>query len=216
MSKETVPKLPTDLIDAAFDSETDHCPQMQYLRRLLEAANDSSQSCPYNSLHDKHLKAYFKRTNVKEFLHKVGLVDADGAALQTKEEDSLAAKARHLLAERESILRKLEQKERERLERVRKLVAKTDSSSVESLQLEKQSRSIQETQRKLMLLRAQEGPLMQENAANECSADEVDIECLEEDSSSKVMLIVCANVELLGKYIALSITVTVLHNVHSW
>ena len=185
-------KLPKDLVDtaSAAGSGNEQCPQRQCLRSLQRTADDfpNTPSCPYNSLHDKHLKGYFKRSNVREFLQKVGLVAEDGTVLQTKEEERLATKVYHLLAERELILRKLEQKERERLERLHKLAAKTNiEMSADSLLLEKQTNSIQETQRKLMLLRAQDPCSEQEMAPNGTSLSSGFKEKIaDEDTASKV------------------------------
>ena len=185
-------KLPKDLVDTASTagSGNEQWPQRQCLQSLQRTTNDfpSTPSSPYNSLHDKHLKGYFKRSNVREFLQKVGLVAEDGTVLQTKEEERLATKVHHLLAERELILRKLEQKERERLERLHNLAAKTNIEiSADSLLLEKQANSIQETQRKLMLLRAQEGCSVQEMTPNDTSLScEFKEKSVDEDTTFKV------------------------------
>lgn len=154
-----VSKLPIDLLESAYPELATADPPLKsrYIQTLLEAANALfQQPTPYNSLRDKHLKGYFERPHVKEFLKESGFV-ADGCCAATREEEQLAGKARRLLAEREAILNKLEQKERDRLERLCRLTTplKSEGNMYTDSFMDLQLKSIQETKRKLINLRAQ-------------------------------------------------------------
>lgn len=157
MDKGVVAKLPKDLLESAYPELATADPPLKsrYVQTLLEAANALfQQPTPYNSLRDKHLKGYFERPQVKDFLKESGFV-ADGCYAATREEEQLAGKARRLLAEREAILNKLEQKERDRLERLCRLTTPLKSEGPTDSFMDLQLKSIQETKRKLIILRAQ-------------------------------------------------------------
>lgn len=155
MDKGVLPKLPKDLLESAYPDLADQRLKSKYIQTLLEAANALfQQPTPYNSLRDKNLRGYFDRPQVKEFLKRSGFV-ADGCYVVTKEEEKLADKARRLLAEREAILRKLQQKERDRLERLCRLTIPLKSEACTDSFMDRQLQSIQETKRKLFILRAQ-------------------------------------------------------------
>ena len=154
MSNSPLAKLPQDLLESAFPG-CDPLTREENFQSILEAANAIyNQPSPYNSLHDKHMKGYFERPKVKEFLQKAGFINENGTSVLTKEELRLTEKAKRLLIEREEILVKLQRKEKERLEKlyISYKPGKVPSAADESVA--KQLRTIQETKRKLFLLRA--------------------------------------------------------------
>ena len=158
MDKGVLSKLPKDLLESAYPDLADQRLKSKYIQTLLEAANALfQQPTPYNSLRDKNLRGYFDRPQVKEFLKRSGFV-ADGCYAVTKEEEKLADKARRLLAEREAILSKLQQKERDRLKRLCRLTIPLKSEAHTDSFMDRQLQSIQETKRKLFILRAQGQP----------------------------------------------------------
>lgn len=159
MEKGALPKLPKDLLESAYPDLADQSLKSKYIQTLLEAANALfQQPTPYNSLRDKNLRGYFERPQVKDFLKRSGFV-ANGSYVVTKEEEKLADKARRLLAEREAILNKLQQKERDRLERLCRLTTPLKSETHTDSFMDRQLQSIQETKRKLLNLRSQSQPL---------------------------------------------------------
>lgn len=159
MDKEVFSKLPKDLLQSVYPDLADQRLKSKYIQTLLEAANALfQQPTPYNSLRDKNLRGYFERPQVKEFLKRSGFV-ADGCYVVTKEEEKLADKARRLLAEREAILSKLQQKEQDRLERLCRLTTPLKNVTGTDSFMDRQLQSIQETKRKLFNLRAQGQPV---------------------------------------------------------
>ena len=128
----TLPKLRPDLVDTAFPSGEPRpkwLPQVKLHsvtrsdpRSIMTAVQHLKTSDPlyYNSLVDNHTKRHLTKRAVKHYLHKCGFLGDDGNVYPTREEQMEANRAYRLLEEREAILRKVEIRERGRLERLKR------------------------------------------------------------------------------------------------
>jgi len=80
----------------------------------------------YNSLVDKHTKRHLTRPSVKIHFEKCGFIAKDGTVYPTRREQIEANRANRLLEEKEAILLKVEERERARMERLRKMARAGD------------------------------------------------------------------------------------------
>lgn len=130
MIQFTLPKLRPDLIQAAFPTNQ---PRPRWAPRseadsLSTAIRSLKMSDPlyYNSLVDKHTKRHLTRPSVKIHFEKCGFIAKDGTVYPTRREQIEANRANRLLEEKEAILLKVEERERARMERLRKMARAGD------------------------------------------------------------------------------------------